>query len=117
MRFKDVPKMRESTLKRFLRMPGFDEHLELHRLDCVSSHGHLDNYHFAIEKLAAQPPAALKPPPLIRGEDLILEGYRPGPQFAKILTMIEDAQLEGSISSREEAILMVRNRFPVLQSN
>ncbi len=112
MRFKDAPRMRESTLKRFLRLENFPEHLELHRLDCVSSHGHLDNYLLVKEKMEALPPAELKPPPLITGDDLIAAGYRPGPAFSRILAAVEDAQLELKISSRDEAMALVRAQFP-----
>src|SRR5262249_208605 len=79
MKFADAHRMRESTLKRFLRQSAFDEHLELHRLDCLSSNGQLENYDFCREKLAALPAAALKPKPLLTGKDLITEGYEPGP--------------------------------------
>ena len=108
MKFKDVPKMRESRLKRFLRMPGFDAHMELHRLDCTSSHGHLDNYEFVRRKLAETPPEVLKPVPLITGRDLIAAGYRPGPKFGAVLSEVEDAQLERRIATREEAMEMAR---------
>jgi len=113
MRFKDAPQMRDSTLKRFLRLENFPEHLELHRLDCISSHGSLDNYQLVKEKMEALPPADLKPQPLITGHDLIAAGYRPGPAFARILAVVEDAQLELKISSREEAMVLVRSQFPV----
>jgi poly(A) polymerase len=108
MKFRDAPKMRESRLKRFLRMEGFDEHLELHRLDCLSSHGNLDNYEFAREKLCEIPPEVLHPAPLLTGRDLIHAGYRPGPAFGKALAEIEDAQLEGRIHTPEEALALAR---------
>jgi len=113
MRFKDAPQMRESTLKRFLRLENFPEHLELHRLDCMSSHGYLDNYQLVKEKMEALPPAELKPTPLVTGDDLIAAGYQPGPAFAKILAAVEDAQLESKIRSREEAMALVHAQFPV----
>ena len=112
MRFKDAPQMRESTLKRFLRLENFPEHLELHRLDCLSSHGSLENYEMVKEKLVALPHAELKPLPLITGDDLIAAGYKPGPAFSMILAAVEDAQLESKISSREEAMALVRAQFP-----
>jgi len=112
MRFKDVPQMRESTLKRFLRLENFSEHLQLHRQDCLSSHGSLDNYQLVKEKMEALPPAELKPRPLITGDDLIAAGYNPGPAFSRILAAVEDAQLESKISSREEAMALVRAQFP-----
>src|ERR1700682_1661792 len=112
MRFKDAPQMRQSTLKRFLRLPKFDEHLELHRLDCLSSHGRLENYELVQQKLREFPTEQLKPKPLVTGADLIAEGYTPGPPFSKILAAVEDAQLEGRIGSREEALALVRQMFP-----
>jgi poly(A) polymerase len=111
LRFKDVRNMRESTLKRFLRLDRFEEHLELHRLDCLASHGYLDNYDFVREKLALTPPEVLAPPRLITGEDLIARGYSPGPAFGRILRAVEDAQLEGKLASREDALAYVQGRF------
>ena len=104
MTFKDVPNMRESRLKRFLRMPKFDQHLELHRLDCLSSHGSLENYDFALRKLREAPPEQLRPKPLITGRDLIAAGFTPGPDFSTALHKAEDAQLEGMVSTRDEAL-------------
>jgi poly(A) polymerase len=111
LRFKDLPHMRESKLKRFLRMDRFDEHLELHRLDCLSSHRNLANYEFALDKLAESPAEKLKPPRLFTGNDLIRLGYRPGPAFARILAEVEDAQLESAVQTAEEAAGFVRARF------
>jgi hypothetical protein len=88
--------------------------LELHRLDCSSSSGHLENYELAKAKLQEQPPEVLKPAPLITGRDLIEAGYRPGPEFSKMLTAIEDAQLESTIHTKEEALVLLRNDFPVV---
>ena len=113
MRFKDVPRMKESTLKRFLRLPKFEEHLELHRLDCLASHGQLDNYQLVRAKLESLPQEQLKPQPLVTGRDLIAEGYTPGPRFSQILGAVEDAQLEGRLASREEALRLVRGLFPL----
>ena len=112
MRFKDTGKMRESTLKRFLRMDNFLEHLELHRLDCLSSNGNLDNYKLVRSKLAELGAEELKPPPLLTGHDLITAGYQPGPLFGKILAAVEDAQLEGRVRNREEALALVRAEWP-----
>jgi len=111
MRFKDAPRMKESTLKRFLRLAQFEEHLELHRLDCLAASGNLDNYEFVRGKLAELPEEQLKPPPLLTGRDLIAAGYTPGPQFSKMLAAVEDAQLEGRIHSREEALKLVKELF------
>src|ERR1700733_293240 len=112
MRFAHVQRMTESTFKRFVRMARFDEHLELHRLDCLSSHGNLASYNFTRDKIAAIPPATIRPALLINGEDLIALGYKPGPQFKKILLAVEDGQLEGRLHSREEAIAFVGTEFP-----
>jgi putative nucleotidyltransferase with HDIG domain len=111
MRFKDVPKMRESTLKRFMRLPDFEEHMQLHRLDCLASHGSLASYDFVREKQREVPPEMLKPAPLITGRDLIAAGYRPGPMFGIVLNEVEDAQLEGRISTRVEAMQMAGERL------
>jgi poly(A) polymerase len=112
MRFADVQRMKESTLKKFIRMPRFEEHLELHRIDCQSSHGDLTSYKFTREKMAALPPEAVRPPALIDGDDLIAAGYVPGPQFKEILGAVEDGQLEGRLGSKEEALEFVRGQFP-----
>jgi tRNA nucleotidyltransferase/poly(A) polymerase len=111
MRFSHVHEMRESTLKRMLRMERFDEHLELHRLDCTSSHGNLDNYEFAKSKFEQSPPEELRPPRLLNGNDLIAAGYRPGPDFTRMLEAAEDAQLESRVHSKEEALELVRSTF------
>jgi poly(A) polymerase len=113
LRFKDFPRMRRSTQLRFLRMEGFDEHLELHRLDCLASHGDLTNYEMARQMLAETPAEQIKPQPLLRGDDLIARGYKPGPVFKQILQAVEDAQLEGSIQSREEALQFVAEQFAI----
>ena len=112
MRFKDVHRMKESTLKRFLRLPEFEEHLELHRLDVMSSNRRLENYELAKRKLAEYGEKHLQPEPLVTGADLIGMGYQPGPQFSLILAAVEDAQLEGTIESRGEAIRLIRDTFP-----
>ncbi len=111
LRFKDLPNMRESKVKRFLRMDRFEEHLELHRLDCTMSHGLLGNYDFAVRKLRETPKEVLKPQPLVTGHDLIAAGYEPGPGFSRMLAAVEDAQLEGQLRSREEALTFVESRF------
>jgi poly(A) polymerase len=112
MRFADVRKMKDSTFKRFVRLPEFDEHLALHRLDCLASHGQLDLYDYTRERLASLPAGAERPAPLINGHDLIAAGYRPGPRFAEILAAVEDAQLDGSIATRDEALGFAESNFP-----
>jgi len=111
MRFSHVHQMRESTLKRMLRLNRFDEHLELHRLDCSSSHGHLDNYEFAKTKFAQSAPEELRPVRLVTGDDLIAAGYPPGPDFSRMLELAEDAQLEARIHNKEDGLELVRSTF------
>jgi poly(A) polymerase len=113
MRFGDILQMKQSTLKRFLRLPRFDEHLELHRLDASSAHGDLRLYDFARAQYEAEPTPDLRPAPLLTGRDLIAAGYRPSPQFKPMLALAEDAQLEGSASTREQALAMVQSHFPL----
>jgi len=112
MRFKDVLQMKESTLKRFLRLPAFEEHLELHRLDALSSNRRLDSYEFVRGKLAEFSAEHLKPTRLLTGADLIAAGYLPGPLFTEILTAVEDAQLEGRVPDKAAALRLVEERFP-----
>lgn len=111
LRFKDVFQMKPSTLKRFVRSPRFEEHLELHRLDCLASHGLLDGYEFIRRFLQQTPPEDVRPARLLTGDDLKALGYRPGPQFREILQAVEDAQLEGRLSGRAEAIAFVELNF------
>jgi poly(A) polymerase len=111
MKFKDVGQMRQSTLKRFVRQPRFAEHLELHRLDCGASHGKLDAYATVSKLLNDTPPEQVRPPGLLTGDDLKDMGYSPGPQFQAILTEVEDAQLEGLIHTKDEAISLVKRSY------
>ncbi len=113
MRFGHATRMKESTLKRFLRMPAFDEHLALHRADCLASHRNLATYEFIQQRRAEIPAEKMRPVPLVTGDDLILAGHRPGPKFREILTAVEDAQLEGRLPSREAALEFVHREFPV----
>jgi len=113
MRFKDLPRMKRSTQMRFLRLEGFEEHAELHRLDCLSSHGDVRNYELAKRLLQETPEEALKPQPLLRGDDLIEQGYAPGPLFKEILRAVEDAQLDGRLHNREDAMRLVVESFPL----
>jgi len=113
MKFKDVSQMRPSTLKRFVRLPRFDEHLELHRLDCLSSHGNLDAYLSVLDFVRETPPEQVKPPRLLTGDDLSAMGYVPGPEFRTILAAVEDAQLEGTLGSANEARAFVSAKYPI----
>ena len=113
MRFGHATRMKESTLKKFLRMPGFDEHLALHRADCLASHRNLTTYEFVQHKRAEIPAEKMRPAPLVTGEDLIAQGHVPGPKFREILSAVEDAQLEGRLTARDAALEFVRREFPV----
>ena len=113
MKFGDVQRMKPSTFKKFIRTPRFDEHLELHRLDCESSHRSLGMYNFTREQMANLPPEQVRPKPLLNGEDLIAAGYAPGPLFKTILTAVEDAQLDGRLASREDALRFVEQEYPL----
>lgn len=112
MRFGDATRMKQSTLKRFLRLPRFDEHMALHRADCLASHRNLATYEFIREKRAEIPQDTIHPRPLVTGEDLIAQGHAPGPKFREILNAVEDAQLEGRLPSRDAALEFVRREFP-----
>jgi tRNA nucleotidyltransferase domain 2 putative len=111
MVFKDVPCMRVAKLKRFMARPTFAEELELHRVDCASSHRMMDNYEFLLSKRAEFANEPIIPPPLVRGEDLIALGLRPGPKFGEILEAVETRQLEGGLRNREEALDWVKHEF------
>ena len=111
MRFGDVLQMRQSTLKRFLRLPHFDEHLALHWLDCTSCHGDLTLYDFARQQYESTPAENIQPKLLVTGRDLIAAGYRPGPHFKAMLEAAEDAQLEGRANTQAEALAIVRKQF------
>jgi tRNA nucleotidyltransferase/poly(A) polymerase len=113
MKFKDACQMKESTLKKFLRMPDFAEHLELHRLDVLSSNRRLESWEFIRRKLSGLSEEQLHPERLLSGADLIAAGYEPGPRFSEILSAVEEAQLEGRIQTAGEALALVRARFPL----
>ena len=112
MKFKDVEKMRPATLKRFVRLPRFEEHLALNRLDCLSSHRNLQAYEFVTDFLAKTPPEVVRPARLVNGEDVLGMGYEPGPVVGEILAAVEEAQLNAEISARDEAISLIEKRFP-----
>jgi poly(A) polymerase len=111
MRFKDFLSMRRATQLRFLALEGFEEHLELHRLDCLASHGDLTIYEAARRMREEIPPEVIQPKPLVTGHDLIALGYKPGPAFKQMLDAVRDAQLEGRIASTDEGVAMVRETF------
>jgi poly(A) polymerase len=109
MSFKDVPNMRVATLKRMMARPTFEEELELHRVDCLASHGMLDNHAMLIAKREEFGREPLIPQPLITGHDLIALGMKPGKHFAEILQAAQTRQLEGSLTSREEALEWIKS--------
>ena len=113
MRLAAAPDMRASKLKRFVREPGFPELLELHRLDCLSSHRKLDIYEWLQHYIANLKPEETRPKPLLTGHDLIEMGYEPGPHFKEILGAVEDAQLEGALTTPEEARAFVARHRPL----
>jgi len=112
MRFGHVMRMKESTLKKFMRLPRFEEHLALHRADCLASHGNLGAYEFVEKKRNEIPPQMMRPAKLVTGDDLIAAGHAPGPKFREILDAVEDAQLEGRLLSRDQALEFVHREFP-----
>ena len=111
MVFMNVQKMRKSRLKRFLRMPDFDLHLELHQLDCLASHNILDNYEFCRNQLRHLDEEDLHPPRLLTGDDLLALGIAPGKVMGEILRVLENAQLEGTIATREDAEKFIREKW------
>ena len=111
MVFKDVPKMRIAKLKRFMARPTFGDELELHRVDCKGSHRMLDNYEFLLRKREEFANEPIIPPPLVRGDDLIALGLKPGPKFREILDAVETGQLEGTLRTSEEALEWVKHEY------
>jgi poly(A) polymerase len=111
MRFADAPRMKASTLKRFFRLDRFNEHLALHRMDCMAAHGNLDVWNFVREHYEATPAEVVRPKPLLTGRELIVAGYTPGPSFHEMLTAVEDAQLEGVVTTLEDALAFVQQHF------
>ena len=112
MVFKDVPKMRVAKLKRFMARPTFVEELELHRVDCASSHKMMDNYEFLLQKREEFANEPIIPPPLVRGDDLIALGMKPGPEFGEILEAVETRQLEGVLKDRQQALDWIKQEYP-----
>lgn len=111
MRFADAPRMRSSTLKRFFRLENFPEHLALHRMDCLAAHRNLEIYNFVRQRYESLPDQEVRPQPLLTGRELIAAGYKPGPAFKQMLRTVEDAQLEGSINTPEDAMALVRESY------
>jgi poly(A) polymerase len=113
MRFADAQHMKASTLKRFFRLENFPQHLELHRMDCMAGSGNLDHWNFVRERYESMPEEAVRPQPLLTGRELIAAGYQPGAAFKEMLRAVEDAQLEGAITTFDDALDLLRHRFPL----
>lgn len=111
MKFMDVKKMRAGKLKQFISRPYFQEEMELHRVDCVASHGMLDNYEFLQAKLKEYANEELKPKPFVNGNDLIAFGMEPGPSMKPILEELYELQLEGTHRTREEALAWAKKKL------
>ena len=112
LRIRDLPRMRPAKVKRFLARPNIADHLELHRVDCLASHGDLSTWEWARQAREHLTEEEQRPPRLVTGDDLIARGYRPGPRFKEILEAVVDAQLEGRVQTREEALVLVEREFP-----
>jgi poly(A) polymerase len=117
MVFKDAPNMRVAKLKRFMARPTFDDELELHRVDCESSHRMLDNYEFLLRKRDEFANEPIIPPPLVRGDDLIALGLKPGPKFGEILEAVETRQLEGTLRTRDEALEWIKQEYSLANNH
>ncbi len=111
MAFKDVPRMKVSTLKKLMARPTFPDELALHRIDCLGSHGQLDIHRMLEEKRAEFASEPIQPEPLVRGADLLDLGLPPGPKLGAILREAYDLQLEGALATREAALAWLRNRL------
>jgi poly(A) polymerase len=111
MRFADAARMKKSTLKRFFRLVGFEEHLALHRMDCLAGSRNLEHWEFVRERYEAMPEEVVRPQPLITGRELIAAGYLPGTGFKEMLRAVEDAQLEGTIGTADQALQLVKEKF------
>jgi len=109
--FHTVRDMNIGALKKFFRLPRFEDHLELERICRSSSDADLENYNYSLNKLRSWTTEDISPAPLITGEDLIAMGFRPGPLFKEILTNVEDEQLEGRLTDRTAASNFVTNRY------
>src|SRR3984957_1937983 len=114
MMFKDVQQMRPAKLRRFMARPHFGIELELHRIDCAGSHGALENYQFLVRKSSEFAQEPLIPPPLVRGDDLISMGLKPGPKIGELLEAVQTAQLEGEVHTRAESLQLLQE---LLKSN
>ena len=111
MRFMNVQGMRTARLKRFMARPTFEQEMELHRIDCASSNGFTDNYDFLRSKAEEFSQAPIIPPPLLNGRDLLALGFPAGPKMGELLTSVQTLQLEGTLTTREEALTWVKTQL------
>src|SRR5439155_12713448 len=109
--YTDLHKMRVVKVKRFMARATFEDEIELHRVDCASSHRVMDNYEFLLRKREEFANEPIIPPPLVRGDDLIALGLKPGPRFGEILEAVETRQLEGTLRNREEALEWLKREY------
>jgi poly(A) polymerase len=104
MNFMNVDKMRLATLKKFLARPTIADEMELHRADCLASHGMMDNYDFLVRRTEELASEGIKPQPLLRGRDLVALGMKPGPAMGALLKQLYDLQLDETLTTREQAV-------------
>jgi poly(A) polymerase len=116
MVFKDTPNMRPAKLRRFMGRGNFPLELELHRVDCLGSHGDLENYNLLFNKQKEFENEPIIPPPLLSGRDLIALGLKPGPRFGEILEAVQTAQLDGEIKDRAGALQLLQRLEPSIQA-
>ena len=103
--------MRQSTLKKFMQRETFATELEQHRIDCLASHGDLSQWRFLKKKARSLSREELRPPPLLNGRDLLEAGFPEGPKIGQILRSVEEQQLEGTLTRREDALRWVKKEF------
>ena len=111
MQFKDARQMRKSTLRRLLLRPTFPLELELHRLDCLGSHGRLDVYDFLVDQAGELEKQPRIRPPLLTGDDLIALGMKPGPALGALLAEIREKQLQDELTTKAQARKWARGRI------
>lgn len=108
MKFANVKEMRLGKLKQFVARNIFPTELELHRIDCLASHGKLDLYHFLKQQMKTFEKEELKPKRILTGDDLISLGMKPGPAMKEILAEAYALQLEGKIKDRKQGLEWAR---------
>jgi len=111
MRFMDVQKMRRATLRKLVGAPTFATELALHRLDCLASHGKMDNFEFLQKTLQEFESEPVMPPPWISGRDIMALGVAQGPLVGKWKKRAYDMQLEGEAASREDLLAWLQKEI------